>query len=252
MLKSLLSSILIVTLFSGIAYSQCTPNTSITTSGITPDSATGLNVGIVGQIYNQVLQVRVPVDTVASVGGFPVTVPITSITLTSFTGLPPGLTYTCNPTNCVFPGGSNGCVSINGIPTTSGAYSPVAILTTSYVVFGFPSSRVDTVDYYVITINPSSVGLNQHAASSKFSLTQNIPNPFNDFSVINYSVPSKANVNFKVFNIIGKEVFHQMIGAEPGFNEYSFDGRDLSPGIYMYTMTFNNETISKRMVISRK
>ena len=113
MLRSLLTSILVIVLFTGITYSQCIPNTAITTSGIFPDSATGLAIGTVGQPYNQVLQIKVPVDTVTTFGGFPLTVPITSIALSSFTGLPPGLTYVCNPTNCVFPGGSNGCWCTN-------------------------------------------------------------------------------------------------------------------------------------------
>jgi hypothetical protein len=79
------------------SYSQCTPNTAITTPGIFPDSATGLSPAVTGQLYTQVMQLRVPVDTVTMIGPLPVTVPIISIELLSFAGLPAGLTYSCNP-----------------------------------------------------------------------------------------------------------------------------------------------------------
>lgn len=252
MLRRLLYLVIGTLIGVGTAHSQCTPNTSITTSGITPDSATGLAVGMVGQLYNQVLQIRVPVDTTTSLGGIPVTVPITSIQLSSFTGLPPGLSFFCNPTNCTFPGGSNGCVLITGIPTSAGVFAPLAVTTTSYTVFGVPKSRTDSISYYRITINQSNVGLNQHTASNKFLLEQNTPNPFSDITTINYTIPVKANVEFKMFNIIGKEVLHDVKLADAGQNNFTFDGRDFAPGIYMYSMTYNNETFTKRLVISRK
>lgn len=251
MLRGILYLVICTIIGVGSAYSQCTPNTSITTSGITPDSATGLAVGTVGQLYNQVLQIKVPVDTTVTIV-IPITVPINYIQLISFTGLPSALSYSCNPTNCTFPGGSNGCVLITGTPDTAGVFIPVAITKTNYTVFGATNDRFDTISYYRITINPSNVGLNQHTASNKFLLEQNTPNPFSDFTIINYAIPAKANVEFKMFNIIGKEVLHDVKLADAGKNNFTFDGRDFAPGIYMYSMTFNNETITKRLVISRK
>jgi hypothetical protein len=59
-------------------------------------------------------------------------------------------------------------------------------------------------------------------------------------------------VEFRVFNLIGKEVYRNLIQAETGENNLKIDTRDFAPGVYMYTMTYNGETISKRMVISRK
>ncbi len=89
------------TLISGTAFAQCTPDLSITIPGIYPDSATGLPAGIVNQPYSEVIQARVLTDTVYN--GFPAI--ISNITITGVTGLPPGLTYSCNPSTCVFPGG---------------------------------------------------------------------------------------------------------------------------------------------------
>ncbi|MFM7079047.1 MAG: hypothetical protein ACKOYC_04560, partial [Bacteroidota bacterium] len=55
------------------ANSQCVPDPTLTIPGIYPDSATGLASGVVGVPYTQVIQAKVPVDTVVSINGLPPT-----------------------------------------------------------------------------------------------------------------------------------------------------------------------------------
>lgn len=231
---------------------QCTPNTSITQPGIYPDSATGLPSGVVNDPYMQDLQLRVPADTtVEIIPGFPTTVPITSVQLNSLTGLPAGLTYTCNPANCTFPGGSNGCVLISGTPTVAGIYPLTAIVTTTATFIGQPILQTDTLTYYIITVNSSSVGMDEMNAAA-FNVKQNSPNPFTEYSDILFTSPFKTQVEFKMFNMIGKEVFRTLIDANAGNNDFRIEGRDFSPGVYMYSMTLGDKTVTQRMVISRK
>ena len=64
---------------------QCVPNTSNTTPGITPDSATGLSAGTVGVLYSQVLQIFVPATTPVVIFGQTVTVTVVSVELNSLT-----------------------------------------------------------------------------------------------------------------------------------------------------------------------
>jgi hypothetical protein len=232
------------------ALSQCVPGTS-TNSGITPDSATGLAVAMQGQPYTQVLQIRVPTDTVVEfIPGVPVTVTILTIQLTSFTGLPAGLTYSCTPSNCVFPAGTNGCVEISGTPTTPGTYPLMAIISTTGSFFGQPVIQVDTVDYYVLNVS-AATGIAEYNTAG-FSLGQNSPNPFSDFSDIDILAPVQTEVEFRIFNMIGKEVYNRQIQAEAGINRIRIDGRDFAPGIYMYTATLSGRTISQRMVVTKK
>lgn len=236
-----------------LAFGQCTPNTSITQAGIFPDSATGLSSGTVGVAYNQVMQLRVPVDTNVSVlpGLPPVTVPITSITLTTFTGLPPGLTYSCNPANCVYNGGTNGCVDISGTPSVAGTFNLFAITTTVGTLFGQALTQVDTLDYYTITINSPTTGIDESTGLS-FTMDQNTPNPCAEYTGIRFTVPMAGEVDFRMFNLIGKETYRSLINADQGENFFKMDSRDFAPGVYMYTMTYNGVALSKRMVISRK
>ncbi|MFM7014697.1 MAG: T9SS type A sorting domain-containing protein [Bacteroidota bacterium] len=239
-----------ILLGSNIAFSQCTPNTSITQPGIFPDSATGLTPAVMNQPYTQIMQMRVPVDTVVSIGPLPVTVPIVSIELMSFTGLPAGLSYSCNPASCVYPGGSNGCVAITGTPTVSGHFPLIAVTKTIATVFGVPTPQYDTLTYYYLDVT-TSAGLSESGVPT-LSMSQNMPNPTEDFTSIIYNLPSTSEVEFYMHNMIGKEVYHRTYNGDQGENVIKLDVRDFTPGVYMYSISVNGESITKRMVISKK
>lgn len=44
----------------------------------------------------------------------PLSVTVSNITITNITGLPAGMSYACNPGNCVFLGGQAGCINFSG------------------------------------------------------------------------------------------------------------------------------------------
>lgn len=229
-------------------YSQCTPDVTITDPGIYPDSATGLPNGTVGVAYNQTIQARVLTDTTFQ--GLPVV--ITSIEISSVSGLPPGLSYACNPASCVFPGGSNGCISLSGVPTTVGVYGLTVELTINGTIFGIPApAQTATVDYYTITIN-SNVGIGENVANLKFDLAQNTPNPFSEYSQLSFTTPVNGDFTLKVFNLLGKEVFRQMLRAQAGVNVLKLEAKDFLPGVYMYTLENGTATLTRRMMVSRK
>lgn len=233
-------------------YAQCVPNTSNTTPGITPDSATGLAPGVVGAAYNQVLQLFVPATTPYEVlPGVVINVPVVSVELNSFTGLPPGLTYSCTPSSCLYPGNSNGCVEISGTPTVAGNFVLTGVTTSIGLIFGNPTTQIDTLSYYFIDVT-GSVSSIYESTGMGFFMHQNTPNPCSDFTDIHYAIPAHGEVDFRLFNLIGKEVYRSLLNPDQGENDFRFDTRDLAPGVYMYSMTFNGETLTKRLVISRK
>jgi hypothetical protein len=89
------------------------------------------------------------------------------------------------------------------------------------------------------------------AKASKFALNQNYPNPFNPTTTISYSIPKSGNVTLKVFNMLGHEVATLVDDYNNANQNYrvEFDGNALSSGVYFYTMTFDNQTVSKKMVL---
>ena len=78
-------------------------------------------------------------------------------------------------------------------------------------------------------------------APVKFALEQNYPNPFNPSTNIKYSLPVDANVELRIFNILGQEVktlVNQI--SKAGFYTVEWDGKDnlnqkVASGIYIYS-----------------
>jgi photosystem II stability/assembly factor-like uncharacterized protein len=85
---------------------------------------------------------------------------------------------------------------------------------------------------------------------NKYSLYQNYPNPFNPNTNIKYQILKNEYVSLKVFNILGKEIATLVNEKQsPGTYEISFDGKDLSSGIYFYKLETNGFSDTKRMIL---
>lgn len=83
-----------------------------------------------------------------------------------------------------------------------------------------------------------------------YSLSQNYPNPFNPSTVINYSIPNSNKVSLKIFDLLGREVATLVNQYQTaGTYKVSFDGGNLSSGIYLYKLETNGITKSKSMVL---
>jgi Secretion system C-terminal sorting domain len=243
--------VLVAIILTGFVFqsvAQCIPDLTLTTPGIYPDSATGLPSGTVGTPYSEVIQVRVLTDTTS--GGFPVI--ISSITITSVTGLPPGLTYSCNPSSCIFPGGSNGCILLSGTPSTAGVFTLGVDVSVAGTIFGAPvPPQTSSIDYYSITID-AATGIETDIASLKFDLLQNKPNPAVDYTDVIFTSPISGDFTLKVFNMIGKEVYKQTMRGMAGMNTTRIDTENLTPGVYMISLERGGEIVTRRMIVSRK
>lgn len=83
-----------------------------------------------------------------------------------------------------------------------------------------------------------------------YSLSQNYPNPFNPVTTIEYSLPENNFVAVKVYNVLGKLV-NTLVNEEQsaGTHKVSFDATNLSSGMYIYSITVNGKTISRKMTL---
>jgi hypothetical protein len=84
----------------------------------------------------------------------------------------------------------------------------------------------------------------------EFSLKQNFPNPFNPSTNIQFDFPKDNFITIKIYDILGKEVY-TLVNEFKQAGRYSvaFDARNLSSGIYYYTLISGNFKDTKRMVI---
>ncbi len=249
MMKHLL--VLVVFAFIGsISFSnaQCTPDLSITNPGIYPDSATGLPSGTAGVAYSEVIQVKVLTDTVFN--NWPVV--ISNITITSVSGLPPGLSYSCNPSSCVFPGGSNGCILLSGTPTTSGTFPIIVNVSVAGTIFGVPAQpQNSSIDYYSITID-AATGIAADITSLKLELLPNKPNPAINYTDLSFTSPISGDFRLKLFNMIGKEVLNQTLRGMAGMNTVRVETENFTPGVYMISLENGGHIVTRRMIVSRK
>ena len=224
---------------------QCTPDNTIT-KPLVPDSATGLPHAFANSPYSTTIQLKVPGSAVY----MGLTVTIDSIKIIGVSGLPSSFSYICNTPSGTWPGNSYGCILLTGNPSVSqqNTINPIIVNIRAFgQVLGSPQSVDQPNDDYKIVIEmPQGIA---DINSTKFSVDQNIPNPFTSETVIDYNVGKTGPVSFKVFNMLGKEVYSTQIRSEMGRNTYTYKPTNLGPGIYMYSIGSGQNTIVKRMII---
>ena len=86
---------------------------------------------------------------------------------------------------------------------------------------------------------------------SSFVLSQNYPNPYNPTTVIMYDLPTPSMVSLKVFDILGREVATLVNEQQHnGSHIITFDGTNLSSGIYFYQLQAGrNRKVMKMMLL---
>jgi len=84
-----------------------------------------------------------------------------------------------------------------------------------------------------------------------FNLAQNYPNPFNPATKIKYTIPEPGNVRLIIFDLLGKEValLEDRYISSAGSYDIIFNGSNLSSGLYLYRLEYNNTAITKKMLI---
>ena len=86
--------------------------------------------------------------------------------------------------------------------------------------------------------------------TNEFKLMQNYPNPFNPCTVIRFQLSVVGNVLLKIYDVQGREI--QTLVNErlrPGTYETTFDGTQLTSGVYFYKMVTDSYSETKRMII---
>ena len=100
------------------------------------------------------------------------------------------------------------------------------------------------------TVSYSSIIEGEVAAPDKFDLSQNYPNPFNPLTVINYQLPVNSFVTLKIYDVLGNEIKTVVNeNQEAGTYKINFDGSSLTSGMYIYKLTANGFTSTKKMML---
>ena len=107
--------------------------------------------------------------------------------------------------------------------------------------------RAVTLSPNVSSIEPVNAGI-----VTSYDLEQNYPNPFNPTTIINYSIPQNSFVSLIVYDILGNEI-STLVNQEQtkGTYKVTLDGKNLSSGVYFYTIRANNFVQTKKMILMR-
>lgn len=103
----------------------------------------------------------------------------------------------------------------------------------------------------LLKYNFAYIGINQLSTlvPGKFNLFQNFPNPFNPITKIKFDLPKSGNINFKVYDVLGKVIYSLNENRTAGTYEITFDGNGIASGVYYYSIEANGSKDVKKMVL---
>jgi len=136
-------------------------------------------------------------------------------------------------------------VTIYGLRQGSGwatLYTPAWAYGASY---GFENHLIE----FLITADADFTGI-EATTNNSLTVEQNFPNPFNGSTTVEYSLEKSSNVSISVFNVTGAQVLTIEAGVKAtGSHTINIDGSNLKAGVYYYTLTANNNSVTKKMIV---
>ncbi len=213
-----------------------------------------LNIACIDKPYNQSVTVNVP----TAFQNIPI-INVSVATTGAVTNLPAGLTYACDPPNCVFNPNTLGCIVLYGTPTSANMAPDtfdLGITATVNSAFGpiqlsFPNIPGAPEQHYYLVLQDANCLAGSYDLNSQFTMLSNAPNPFNGQTLITAESLISGDFQFDVFDLLGQRVHNQTLRLEIGRNEFTFDAGQLTNGTYFYALSNREGKAVRRMVVAR-
>lgn len=272
-MRKTFSLILLTLIFVSKSNSQCFPNTLYTSIGIPgvyppaiqiPNSPLplGLSEGTLGGIYNETLTLVVLEDTTMDIGFLLPSAAVSAMNIAGISttmtldvnhvffdvqGLPNGINYQCDISNCQYPSSINGCIQLTGSPTVSGTFSVPVSMT---INIQLPSMNIPgfgaiggmgqdiptfTVQTYEMFISGSTSFYDHNTSFSIF------PNPTSDIATLLL----KKNSDVIVYNTLGKQLINRK-----NINENLILNKEyIGAGLFFVNILSGDQNIITKLVI---
>lgn len=196
---------LLIALSAFAGRTQCSVDSTLQ-PGFYPAAGSAFASGTVGQLYTDTIQVVVMPDTTTGLGTFP----FLSFQIDSISGLPPGISFTVNPSDSLIvvnpPNRGYGCILLSGTPaagadisgpTSDGNYSIEIFYTATLDIFSVPTAFPESEPGYTMKIHGTALSVNEVSGSLRL-----FPNPADDF--LSVQGLSGASANVRIFDTSGK------------------------------------------------
>jgi len=95
-------------------------------------------------------------------------------------------------------------------------------------------------------------GNEKNILPSNFVLKQNYPNPFNPITKISYGIDKASDVKLSLYDVRGgfvENLINKRVGA--GNHDFMLDASHLSSGVYFYTMTVDNVSQTRKLILMK-
>jgi hypothetical protein len=121
-----------------------------------------------------------------------------------------------------------------------------------YYLSVFVNSQDNYRDNDTLTMKryTESVGIETLKSIGGFTLYQNIPNPANNRTRIDYSIPESGEVVFNLHSVSGQLLYSRTIEASSGKQSIELNTSSFAAGIYLYSIEYKGQRLVKRMMIS--
>lgn len=238
MKRILLSLSFLLALSLGVS-AQCTPgaNYADSTYGVWPDTIQNFPMATQSVLYTTDLNFKVPSDA-GDVDPAYAGYTIDHFVVNSVTGLPPGMTYSCNISNCTYAGGANGCAQITGTCNTTGVYDITIDLTATVIFFGqpvevdqiFTGYKIEVGTAGIVTLLQKDITFAPNPASNELSMS---------------GLYSAGIESLTIYNANGQMVRSLETNS---YDKVDVNVSDLTEGIYMVHLQGVNGTLVKKFI----
>jgi len=216
------------------------------------------------QPFNFVFTVVTPDSIAIPFGPIVIDSPLDSIVIqvdTAIGGLPAGISYACNPPNCVFSSEEVvGCIVLTGTPSSGEdvGENPLSIqasvwLPALMIPISFPDATLFPGSYSLYVNGEDatqclSTGLDEWEEISSFSIS---PNPTNGRAELRIESLESGAFSVEIFNVVGERVLQKNVRLFEGSNIIPLEGEQLSSGIYIVSISNGKQRVSQKLVINR-
>ncbi len=221
------------------ANAQCTPGANFGDSiyGAWPDTVVNFPSAMQNDWYSTDLNFAVPVDAGLIDANY-TGATISKFVVNSVSGLPTGLTYSCNISNCTYLGGSNGCAQISGICPTPGIYNIQINLTATVIAFGAPlpvsrsftGYKIEVGTAGTITLLQKDITFAPNPASNEVSMSGLISAGIESISIYNTNGQLVKSVETNSYDKVDVNI------------------TDLNEGVYLVHLEGINGTLVKKFI----
>jgi hypothetical protein len=106
---------------------------------------------------------------------------------------------------------------------------------------------IEAADYYgnLLTTEINRVSLPEH-----YCLHQNVPNPFNPITRIQFELPTVSEWSLDIYNVAG-QLIESFSGADRGVVTVEWNGINVASGVYFYRLTAGAFSDSRKMVLMK-